>query len=138
MKRLLWFAVIALGGCPAPARYVVADVTAARVPVEGAVVAAECGQYKNAAQRTDDLGRARLRVAEGADYCSLVVAKPGYETVETGPVNMCPTAAACQPTRIDFVSERAEYVRPVPMPMPPYAQPPMHRPVPAIGNEVAQ
>ena len=107
MQRL--FVLVVLAGCPAPARYVVADVTAARAPVPNALVAAACGAHRHAAQRTDEEGRARLRVAEGGD-CSLLVAKPGFPTVETGPVSVCPSGA-CAPTRIDLTSRPAPIAR---------------------------
>jgi hypothetical protein len=116
MQRLLYFAVVALAGCPAPGRYVVADVTASRRPVEGALVAASCGdRYANAATRTDDGGRARMRVPSTSSYCSLTVAKPGLPTVETGPVNVCPTTGACTPTRVDL---RTAFARPFDAPTP--------------------
>ena len=98
MKKLV--CLIALAGCPAPERYVVADVTANRRPVEDALVAASCGTNQNAAIRTDADGHARMRVA--ADRCSLVVAKPWFPTVETGPANVCPTPMACAPMRVDL------------------------------------
>ena len=102
MQRLLL--LFALTGCPSHSRYVVADVTAARVPVQGALVAAECGEHHNAALRTDEDGRARIRMYHDSDRCSLVVAKPGLPTVETGAVNVCPTATACAPARIELVA----------------------------------
>ena len=92
--------VFALAGCPAPSRYVIADVTAARVPLPGALVATDCGAAYNPAQRTDEDGRARVRMFEGTS-CSLLVAKPGYPTVVTGPVSVCP-AGTCPPTQIDL------------------------------------
>lgn len=103
MHRLAYL-VFVLAGCPAPGRYVVADVTAHRVPVQGALVATNCGTpHGDVAQRTDEEGRARMRVkAENVNRCSLLVAKPGLPTVETGPVNVCPTATACEPTRIEM------------------------------------
>jgi hypothetical protein len=110
MQRLLWLLVLA--GCPAPARYVVADVTAARAPVQGALVAAECGPHR-AARRTDEDGRARVEVAQSARDCALLVAKPGLPTVETGPVNTCPTADACVPTRVDLTPS---FARPIERP----------------------
>lgn len=111
MQRLLWLFVLA--GCPAPARYVVADVTAARAPVQGALVAAECANERTA-RRTDEDGRARVRVMRDSHSCSLVVAKPGLPTVETGPVNTCPTANACAPARVDLTPryDANPYARP--------------------------
>jgi len=101
--------MFALAGCPAPSRYVVADVTAARAPVAGALVAADCGsqnpERRDPAQRTDEDGRARLRMATGSN-CSLLVAKPGYPTVTTGPVSVCP-AGTCAPTQIDLLAPSA-------------------------------
>jgi hypothetical protein len=92
--------LLALAGCPAPGRYIVADVTAARAPLAGALVAADCGTPHNPAQRTDEDGRARVRVAD-RETCALLVAKPGYPTVLTGPVNVCPPGA-CPPTHVDL------------------------------------
>lgn len=89
-----------LAACPAPGRYIVADVTAARAPLPGALVAADCGTAESPSQRTDEDGRARLRVADRTS-CALLVAKPGYPTVVTGPVNVCP-GGACAPTRVDL------------------------------------
>jgi hypothetical protein len=109
MHRLL--CLFLLAGCPAQSRYITADVTAARVPLNGALVAADCGVARPA-QRTDEDGRARLRVYDEAHECSLLVAKPGYPTVVTGPVDVCP-AGACPPTRIDLSTPR-EFV---PMPV---------------------
>jgi len=99
MPRLLYLALFSLAGCPPPPRYVVADVYAANLPVQDAMVAAECGRQRDAALRTDDTGRVRLpingRVA--ADRCVLTIAKPGYRTVETGGVHLCTKATACPP-----------------------------------------
>ena len=100
MQRLLW--LFLLGGCPAPMHYVVADVTASRAPVQGALVAADCGASHRAAQRTDEDGRARVRITGEVRGCSLVVGKPGLPTVETGAVSACPTPYACPPTRVDL------------------------------------
>ena len=99
MHRLLWLSLLA--GCPATSsRYIVADVTAGRAPVAGALVAAACGPGAGPAQRTDEDGRARLRVFDDRT-CSLLVAKPGYPTVQTGPVDIC-SGAACPPARVDL------------------------------------
>jgi hypothetical protein len=98
-RRCLLF--LALAGCPAPHRYIITDVTAARAPVPGALVAADCGTAYNPTQRTDEDGHARVRVER--ETCSLLVAKPGYPTVVTGPVNVCP-AGTCAPTRVDLGS----------------------------------
>jgi hypothetical protein len=100
MQRLLWLFLLA--GCPSSSRYVVADVTVAHVPVQGAMVAADCGNDR-AARRTDEDGRARVPILSSTSRdCSLVVAKPGLPTVEVAPVSSCPTATACPPTRIDL------------------------------------
>lgn len=126
MQRLVWLFVLA--GCPASSsRYVVADVTAARAPLHGALVAANCGAPYSSAQRTDEDGRARLRVFTEGNTCALLVAKPGYPTVETGPVNICP-AGACAPTRVDLAPIAAP-----PVPRRETARPSAQRPV-----EVAQ
>ena len=109
MQRLLWLFLLA--GCPASSRYIVADVTAARAPLQGALVAARCGTPHALAQRTDEDGRARMRVSADGNTCSLVVAKPGYPTIETGPVNVCP-AGACAPTRVDLGTTNREISRP--------------------------
>jgi hypothetical protein len=107
MQRLLWLFLLA--GCPPPPRYVVADVTAGHRPLEGALVVTRCGDaQRDAALRTDEDGIARVQVFR--DDCSLLVAKPGYPTVETGPVNVCPNIYACSPMRVDLT-------------MPPYANP---------------
>ena len=124
MQRLVWLFLLA--GCPAPSRYVVADVTAARVPLPGALVAADCNGARFA-QRTDEDGRARVRVATDRHACSLLVAKPGYRTVETGAVDICP-AGACAPTRVDLAAPSRPFV-----PVREYARPTGHRPL-----EVAQ
>ena len=110
MQRLALF--FALAGCPAPSRYVIADVTAHRVPVAGALVATECGATYNPAQRTDEDGRARVRMFENTS-CSLLVAKPGYPTVVTGPVSVCP-GATCPPTRIDLAPGPRPTLAPTP------------------------
>ena len=109
MQRLLWLLVLA--GCPASSRYIVADVTASRTPLHGALVAADCGTPYSPAQRTDEDGRARMRVYTEGHTCSLLVAKPGYPTVETGPVNICP-AGACAPTRVDLAAPVTATVTP--------------------------
>ena len=108
MQRLLWLFLLA--GCPASSRYIVADVTAARVPLHGALVSASCGAPYELAQRTDEDGRARMRVFTDGNTCSLRVAKPGYPTLETGPVNVCP-AGACAPTRVDLAPIATPTVR---------------------------
>ena len=113
MQKLFCFALLALTWCPPPARYIVADVTAARAPVEGAMVAAECGEHHKAALRTDDEGRARMRVYHSTDQCSLTVAKPGFPTVETGLVNVCPTPGACTPTHVELAALLAPPARPM-------------------------
>jgi hypothetical protein len=110
MQRL-WL-VLALAGCPAPSRYIIADVTASRVPVPGALVAADCGNPHEPALRTDEDGRARMMVNDRQN-CSLLVAKPGYPTVTTGPVNVCPSGA-CTPTRIDLAPRTPAVVRSAP------------------------
>lgn len=106
MQRLLW--LVLLAGCPAQNRYVVADVTSNQQPVQGALVAVDCGESAHheyrGALRTDEDGRARVRVYQGGNHCGVLVAKPGYETVTSGPVNICPTTGACAPTRIDLAS----------------------------------
>jgi hypothetical protein len=96
----------ALAGCPASTRFLVADVTSAHAPVEGALVAADCGQPRQAALRTDDTGRARLSLFGAqvdAARCVLTVAKPGYATVETGGANLC-TSGACTPMRVELAA----------------------------------
>jgi hypothetical protein len=94
--------LLALAGCPTPGRYIVTDVTAARAPLPGALVAADCGTPYHPTQRTDEDGRARVRVVD-RERCSLLIAKPGYPTVLTGPVDVCP-AGTCAPTRVDLGS----------------------------------
>jgi hypothetical protein len=127
MRRLV--CLVLLAGCPAPSRYVVADVTVARVPLQGALVAADCGTPYNPAQRTGDDGRARMRVwNDDSHTCSLTVAKPGYPTIETGPVNVCPSGA-CAPTRIDLAAA-PEAAEPAPTPVTrDYARPTGRRPL---------
>ena len=125
MQRLLWLFLLA--GCPSSSRYIVADVTAARAPLHNALVSADCGQPYSPAQRTDEEGRARLRVFTETNTCSLLVAKPGYPTVETGPVNVC-SAGACAPTRVDLA-----YDQPIAPPRPRESVRPTGRPL-----EVAQ
>lgn len=109
MHRLLW--ILVLAGCPPPPRYIRTDVTAARAPVAGALVAATCTTardpaHRYPAKRTDDAGRARVPVYAADQGCTLLVAKPGYATVETGPVDVCP-GHACPPVQVELGVARA-------------------------------
>ena len=94
--------MLSLAGCPPPQQYVVADVIAARVPVDDALVAADCGDYHQSARRTDDRGRARLSLSGKVDpaRCLVTVAKPGYRTVDARIAATCTDATACPPMLI--------------------------------------
>ena len=133
MQRLIWLCLLA--GCPAPSRYVVVDVTAARVPVQNALVTVDCQGPLQGAQRTDEDGRARVRVLDDGRDCSLLVAKPGYPTVQTGDVSVC-SAGACPPSYVDLAEP------PIVAPLAPrLSRPPPREDVPLVGHrplEVAQ
>jgi len=96
--------MLSLAGCPPPPQYYVADVisSAARAPVEDAVVAADCGHYDQAARRTDDRGRARLVFRGKVDpaRCTITVAKPGYHSADTAVAATCTDVTACPATLI--------------------------------------
>lgn len=104
MRSLLLFIPLALGGCPPPAKYLITDVTAHRVPVADALVAADCGSDdSDAAMRTDADGRARLlfRRSVDASKCSITVAKEGFPTVEATGISICSTPA-CPATHVEL------------------------------------
>lgn len=105
MQRLTCLLLVALGGCPEAPRYVVTDVYVHRAPVEGALVAADCGHASRLALRTDDTGRARLalRGAPSGDRCTLTVAKPQLRTVEITGVSTCTAPLACPPMAVEMV-----------------------------------
>ena len=104
MRSFRFVMLLSLAGCPPPPQYYVADVisSAARAPVEDALVAADCGRYEQAARRTDDRGRARLTLGGKVDpaHCTVTVAKPGYHSVETAVAATCTDVTACPPTLI--------------------------------------
>jgi hypothetical protein len=133
MHRLLWLCLLA--GCPAPSRYVVVDVTAQRVPVANALIAVDCQGPLQGAQRTDEDGRARVRVFDDGRDCSVLVAKPGYPTVLSGDVSVC-SAGSCPPSYVDLA------MPPIVAPLAPrISRPAPPREVPVIGRrplEVAQ
>src|SRR5687767_45811 len=114
MRSIVVLLPLALAGCPPPAHYLIADVTAANAPVSDALVAADCrrGGFdgRDAAMRTDETGRARLQLrgAPRAERCTLTVAKPGYRTVETEVVSLC-TTVACPALAIDLLPPHAPY-----------------------------
>lgn len=99
--RLSVIALTMAAGCPAPSRYIVADVSAKRAPVEDALVAADCDPGTiHSARRTDERGRARVRVGAGreSDRCVVTVAKPGYRTIERRGASACSKSPACPQT----------------------------------------
>jgi hypothetical protein len=97
MRSFGFVMLLSLAGCPPPSQYLITDVVAARAPVDDALVAADCGDYHQAARRTDDRGRARLALSGKVDpsRCLVTVAKPGYRTVETPVAATCTDATAC-------------------------------------------
>ena len=101
MHRLVPLALL-LTGCPPPPRYAAFEVRD-RAPLADAVVAAECGGH-GTAQRTDDTGFARLRLAASprAQACVVTVAKPGHRTIETGGAALCTSPTACPVLVIDL------------------------------------
>ena len=111
MQRLLCLAAASvLAGCPPPPRYAVVDVVedAPRpAPVSNALVTTDCGKPYEGAERTDELGRARVRLFErvSADRCVLVVAKPGYATVVTPLVQLCDHLSPCPATVVALLAE---------------------------------
>lgn len=108
MSRLTWFLslLVALGGCPAGPRYLIADVVAHEAPLEGALVAAECGKLSRAALRTDDRGRARvsMRGAEAGASCTVTVAAPHHATVAVPAAGTCTAPLACPPIVVDVTA----------------------------------
>ena len=95
-----------LGGCPAGPRYLIADVKAHEAPLEGALVAAECGKLSRAALRTDDRGRARLsmRGTEANASCTVTIAAPRYSTVAMPAAGTCTAPLACPPIVVDLTA----------------------------------
>jgi len=94
MVRFAW--LLLLAACPAPPHYLIADVLVGNRPVEGALVAVDCGPSVNAALRTDDSGRARVPVRySNTGGCAVVVAMPGYETQRVVAASLCTTTSAC-------------------------------------------
>lgn len=101
MVRVLW--LVLLAGCPAAPRYVVADVFGPAGPLEGALVASHCtGVTYHSAARTDDEGRARLAMRHEAARCGLLVAKPGFSTVEITGVHACSKPSSCPPVPVQL------------------------------------
>jgi hypothetical protein len=111
MQRLPFLILsLALGGCPAGPRYLIADVHAQRVPVEGALVAADCGKVSKKAMRTDDSGRARLALHGTAPNagCTVTVAAPSLPTVEVAGAGTCTAPLACPPIVVDLAQPRSD------------------------------
>jgi hypothetical protein len=111
MKRLVW--LLALAGCPAETPFVVTDVHVAGRPVADALVGVYCagtprrdvlGATGGAAIRTDDNGRARIRLPYGmlARECTVTVAKPGLPTIEARGANACSSPVTCPALAIDL------------------------------------
>jgi hypothetical protein len=102
MHRVLL--LVALGGCPARPSYLVTDVYSYDRPLQGALVAAHCATERGPAQRTDDAGRARLpvRLRTRAADCTLIVAKPGYATVELPAGHVCTNVAQCPAVEVEL------------------------------------
>lgn len=101
MRYLWWLALVA--GCLPPPRYLVADVAANRVPIAGALVAAECGQASSAAL-TDERGQARLALHGNVEAarCRVTVAAPALPTFEGGGASLCTAPRACPPMFVDL------------------------------------
>lgn len=101
MRYLLSLAVLA--GCTPPPRYLVADVALHRVPIAGALVAAECGGATSAA-RTDERGRAQLALQGNVEAarCRVTVAAPELPTFEGGGASLCTAPRACPPMFVDL------------------------------------
>jgi hypothetical protein len=123
MHRLFALAFLVLAGCPPPPRYAVVEVYDPE-PVQDALVATDCGKYNNNAMRTDDSGRARIRISGdiAPDRCVVTVAKPGYPTVQASSVQLCSVATACPATIVQLFSpyDAPVYERS-------YAEPPVWR-----------
>jgi hypothetical protein len=115
--RFSYLLFLALAGCPPPMKYVVADVTSPQAPVEGALVAADCGNERTDAMRADEYGRVRMALPGRVDasHCTLTVAKPGFATLETPPgsINMCTAPNACPPTPVRLL-ESSMWLAPAP------------------------
>ncbi|HEY4177455.1 MAG TPA: hypothetical protein VGM90_11500 [Kofleriaceae bacterium] len=96
-------AVFLLGGCPPPAHYLTADVTMARMPVEGALVAGECG-FSHSAKITNAEGRARLRFYGDVDAgkCVVTVGVPDVLPIESHDASLCTAPDACPPLTFVF------------------------------------
>lgn len=75
----------------------IANVAAYRMPVEGALVAAECGNAKSA-RLTDDRGHAQLVLHDDrhdASKCVVTVAEPSLPTVRFSGASTCTAPLAC-------------------------------------------
>jgi hypothetical protein len=116
MHRYLW--LLALAGCPAEAPFVVTDVHVAGRAVADALVGIYCtgdprrdtlGVTAGSAVKTDDAGRARLRVPSGvpARDCIVTVAKPGFPTVESRGASACSSPVECPALAIDLAADDA-------------------------------
>jgi hypothetical protein len=104
--RLRWLLLLPLAGCPGPNQYLVADVTAHHVPVEGALVTAQCGEYRSV-RRTDDTGRARLMLPGDADAarCDVTIAAPQLPTFEAYGASLCTAPNACPPLAVEMLGD---------------------------------
>jgi hypothetical protein len=104
MTKLRYLAVFMLAGCPPPPRYLVAEIRTAAQPVENAMVAVDCASPHGYALRTDDAGRARIRVQSSVDpgKCTVTAAKPGFRTVQASGAQICDTPRACPPITLQL------------------------------------
>lgn len=107
-------ALILLAGCPPPPSFLIVEVQSAHQPVRDALAGAYCagaprddkpGTTLGWAMRTDEVGRARLLfgIAHPQNWCSVIVAKPGFRTAETSRLTTCTSAASCSPVRVELV-----------------------------------
>ena len=87
-------------GCPHPQIHV-ADVTTKTTVISDALVVAHCRETVHASGRTDRNGRATLKIFSPGDPedCQIVVAKPGFETLEQQGASLCQEGKTCPPTR---------------------------------------
>lgn len=103
LPRTFAFAAVLLCGCPPPAHYLTADVTMARTPVAGALVAGECGT-SHSAKVTNAEGRARLRFFGDVDAgkCVVTVGVPELPPIESHDASLCTAPDACPALQFDF------------------------------------
>jgi hypothetical protein len=94
---------LALAGCFPPPQYLAADVTVHRMPVAGALVAADCVDG-TAAGLTDERGYVQLALHGNIDAarCRITIAAPTLPTFASTGASLCTAPHACPTMAVDL------------------------------------